>query len=312
MEACRGVQSMKRAKYKGKPVGFVEFATIYATEDQCRQKVFEARWPNGFVCPKCGGHSNCYVVKKNCYQCNKCKHQTTPKVGTLMEKSPLPYKTWLWAIYLIATDKRGISGMELMRQLHVTYKTAWYLLQRIREAMGNADENCLLQGIIELDDTYFGGPGSSGKRGRGTNKTKVLVAVSKDDKGRPKRLKLRVVKDLKGKTIGRFAIENIAEGSVINSDAYRSYRKPLKDKWLHQWQVFDADSEVLAWLHIIVSNIKTSVQGTFHGLDEKYLQRYLNEATFRFNRRFQLPSLFDQLLNAVVFSSPISLVGLKG
>lgn len=303
---------MKRTKYKGKPMGFVEFSEAYATEEACRQKVFEARWPDGFVCPKCGGQKCCYVTSKNCYQCQKCKHQTSPKVGTLMEKSPLAYRTWLWAIYLVATDKRGISAMELMRQLHVTYKTAWYLLHRIREAMGNADENCLLQGMVELDDTYFGGPGTGGKRGRGTDKTKSLAALSKDEEGRPQFLKFRVVPNLRGKTIGKFAVENIAQGAVIQSDAFRSYRKPLEEKWLHQWKVFEADGEMLAWLHIVISNAKAFVQGTFHGLDEKYLQRYLNEVCFRFNRRFQQPSLFDQLLFAVTASPPLGLVGLKG
>jgi len=160
---------MKSAKYKGKPMSFMEFAEKFATEEACRQKVFEARWPDGFVCPKCGGRKCCFVTRRNAYQCNKCKHRTTPKVGTLMEDSPLPYKTWLWAIYLVAADKRGISAMALKRQLHLSYKTAWYLLHRIREAMGNRDEKYLLQGIVELDDSYFGGPKGGGKRGRAVN-----------------------------------------------------------------------------------------------------------------------------------------------
>jgi hypothetical protein len=303
---------MKSAKYKGKPMGFMEFAEKYETEEACRQKVFEARWPGGFICPKCGGHKCCFVTHKNCYQCNKCKHQTSPKVGTLMEKSRLSYKTWLWAIYLVATDKRGISAMELMRQLHVGYKTAWYVLHRIREAMAKADENCLLQGIVEFDDTYFGGTKPGGKRGRGTLKTKVLLAVSKDEAGKPQKMAMRVVKNLKGKTIGAFARDCIAEGATIESDAFGSYRAPLREKWLHRWQVFDADKEMLAWLHTIISNVKAFVQGTYHGLDEKYLQRYLDEVTFRFNRRFQQPSIFDQLLDSITHSHPISMVGLKG
>jgi len=117
---------MKSAKDKGKPMSFMEFAEKYATEEACREKMFEARWPEGFVCPKCGEKKCCFITSRNAYQCNRCKHRTTPKVGALMEDSPLPYKTWLWAIYLVATDKRGISGKSLQRQLHVTYKTAWY------------------------------------------------------------------------------------------------------------------------------------------------------------------------------------------
>jgi transposase-like protein len=303
---------MKRAKYKEKPMSFMEFAEKYATEDACRQKVFEARWPEGFVCPKCGGKKCCYVASKNCYQCNKCKHQTTPKVGTLMEKSPLPYKTWLWAIYLVATDKRGISSMSLMRQLHVTYKTAWYLTQRIREAMGNRDEKYLLDGVIEFDDSYFGGTHSGGKRGRGTDKSKVLVAVSKDKKGVAKFMKLRVVPNLKGATVGKFAVAAIAPGSTIETDALRSYRRALSENHNHNWEIFDSEKEMLLWLHTILSNVKADILGTFHGVSKKYLQHYLDEIAYRFNRRFMQPVLFDHLLSAVVDAPPLTLVGLKG
>jgi hypothetical protein len=89
---------MKSAKYKDKPMSFMEFSEKYATEEACRQKMFEAKWPEGFVCPKCGGKKCCFITGRNAYQCNKCKHRTTPKVGTLMEDSQLPYKTWLWEI----------------------------------------------------------------------------------------------------------------------------------------------------------------------------------------------------------------------
>jgi transposase-like protein len=228
-----------------------------------------------------------------------------------MEKSRLTYRVWLWAIYLVATDKRGISAMELMRQLHVTYKTAWYLLHRIREAMGNADENCLLQGIVELDDGFFGGSKGGGTSGRGSKKIKVLVAVSKDKEGRPQRLKMRVVPNVKGKTVGDFARASIAEQSIVETDAYSSYQKPLAGKYNHSWQVYDANSEMLAWLHTIISNAKALINGTFHGLDSKYFQRYLNEFVYRFNRRFQQASLFDRLLTCVLGSPPLGLVVLK-
>jgi len=279
-------------------MSFMEFAEKYATEDACRQKVFEARWPEGFVCPKCGGTKCCYRAGENAYQCNKCKHKTTPKVGTLMEKSPLPYKTWLWAIYIVAVDKRGISAMALMRQLHVTYKTAWYLLHRIREAMGNRDEKYLLDGIVEFDDSYFGGTHQGGKRGRGTDKSKVLMAVSKDKKGVAKYMKLRVVPNLKGPT--------------IETDALRNYRKALSEKHNHSWEVFDAEKEMLVWLHTILSNVKEDILGTFHGVSKKYLQRYLDEIAYRFNRRFLQPVLFDHLLAAVTDSPPLGLERLKG
>lgn len=303
---------MKSAKYNEKPLSFIEFSEKYATEESCREKLFQMRWPNGFKCPKCGGAHYCFIASRNAYQCNTCKHRTTPKVGTIMQDSALPYRVWLWAIYLMAVDKQGVSAKEIQRQLHVTYKTAWYLLHRIREAMSNRDQCYKLDGIIEFDDSYFGGTKKGSLSGRGTRKSKVLVAVSKDKNGKPKHMKMKVVPNLKGKTVGEFASDSIEEGSTIESDAYRSYRKPLSKKYNHNWQIFDADKEMLAWLHTIVSNAKVFVAGTFHGLDEKHLQRYLDEFVYRFNRRFMQPSILERLLAAVVGTPPLGLVVLKG
>lgn len=303
---------MKNAKYKGKPMSFLEFSEKYATEEACREKMFGMRWPNGFVCPKCGGTHYCFIRSRNAYQCNSCKHRTTPRVGTVMQDSHLPYRIWLWAVYLMAVDKQGVSAMEMQRQLHVTYKTAWYLLHRIREAMSNRDGQYKLEGIIEFDDSYFGGKKKGSPSGRGTHKSKVMVAVSKGKDGKPKSLKMKVVPNLKGKTVGEFASAAIEEGSTIESDAYSSYRKPLEKKYSHNWKIQGADKEMLAWLHTIVSNAKMFVSGTFHGLDKKHLQRYLDEFAYRFNRRFMQPSILDRLLVAVVRTPPLGLVALKG
>lgn len=295
-----------------KPMGFVGFSQEYATEEVCREKLFEKRWPGGFICPKCGKTSYSLLKARWRYQCNHCKHQTSPTVGTVMHRTHLPIRTWFWAIYLIATDKRGVSAMALSKQLHVTYKTAWYVLHRIREAMGNREESYILQGIVEFDDVYFGGKKPGSKRGRGTKKMKALVALSKSEAGKPRYLKMKVVPDLKGKTIGAFATKCIAEKSTIESDAAPNFRKPLKEKWLHKYELFDADAEMLTWLHTVVSNLKALIQGTSHGLDEKHFQRYLNEVCYRFNRRFHEKSIFDHLVFAVAHSNPLGLDALRG
>lgn len=143
------------------------------------------------------------------------------------------------------------------------------------------------------------------KRGRGTGKTKVVIAVSKTTDGKPLYVKMQVVPDLKGKTIGKFAKANICEQSTIQTDAYRSYRKPLAQKYFHEYEVFSPDSEMLKWLHILIGNAKAFVGGTFHGLDSKHLGRYLDEFSYRFNRR-KLPDIFANLCSAVVASTPLS------
>jgi len=116
---------------------------------------------------------------------------------------------------------------------------------------------------------------------------------------------MQVVTDLKGKTIAKFAKNNIADGTTVQTDAYHSYRKPLAEKYQHIYQVFDADSDMLKWLHIIVSNAKAFVAGTFHGLGKKHLQSYLDEYCYRFNRRCMGGIIFDRLLLAVTQSAPL-------
>lgn len=302
----------QRKKTPEPPMGFVEFSQKYSTEEACRERLFEVRRSQGFVCPKCGGEEFYNLRTRGTFQCRKCRYQKSLTVGTLMEGTHIKLQKWFWAIYLVATDKRGISAKALQGQLHVTYKTAWFLLHRIREAMGKREGKYTLCGIIEFDDAYFGGTHPGGKRGRGTDKSKVLTAVSKDNAGRPKFLKLLVVSDLKGKTIKKFAQENFDVGAKVKTDACRSYRKALEEKFLHDWQVFDADAEMLEWVHIAISNAKAFIQGTFHGIGSKHLQRYLNEFDYRFNRRNMQHDIFDHLLAATVNVGHLSLAELKG
>lgn len=215
-------------------------------------------------------------------------------------------QTWFWAIYMIAKDKRGCSALRISEELGISYKTAWYLCHRIRYAMGQRDAEYILAGIVELDDTYFGSPKKGGKRGRGTSKIKVLAGLSTNEEDKPEYLKMQVVPDLKGKTIGKFAAQNIAVGTIINSDAYYSYRKPLAEKWLHQYRVFEPESGMLHWLHTAIGNAKEFVGGTYHGLSKKHMQNYLDEYCYRFNRRFFPGELFGRLLCAVVSTPELS------
>ena len=178
--------------------------------------------------------------------------------------------------------------------------------------MGQRDAAYLLSGIVEFDDSYFEGPGKGGKRGRGTTKSKVLIAMDTSNYGRPKYLKMQVAPNLKGKTIGDFAKSAILSGSTIISDAFHSYRKPLEKKFLHLYKVYDPDSGELRWLHTMIGNAKAFVQGTYHGLGKKHLQCYLDEFCYRFNRRNFPGEAFARLLAAVMAANPLSLAELKG
>ena len=288
-------------------ISFMEFKQRFSSEEACRDYLYHMRWPDGFVCPKCG-HISCYVIStRTLYQCASCHYQASVIVGTVMEKSHLPLEKWFWGIYFIGIDKRGCSSMQLSRELGIAYSSAWYMAHRIRKAMAERDKNYQLGGLIELDDTYFGGPGTGGKRGRGTNKAKVMIGVSLNEAGDPQFLKMEVVTDLKGETINAFANRHIKVGSSISSDALRSYTG-LKQDYTLIAKIFDpqADSEHLKWLHRVISNAKAFIDGTFHGLGPKHLQRYLDEFSYRFNRRFFHKQIFGRILSSCLATGPLT------
>lgn len=282
-----------------KPTGFELIQEQFSTDEACREYLFRLKWPTGFICPYCGCREYYHLKTRQKYQCKNCRYQASVTVGTVMDRSHISLQTWIWAIYLVSKDKRGSSAAYLSRELNISYKTAWFLLHRIRYAMAERDSRYMLLGIVEMDDAFFGATKKGSKRGRGTAKTKVIVALSKDEDDKPLYAKMQVVKDLKSPTIAKFAEKNIVGGSIVHTDAYHGYRKPMAAKYMHRYGVFDPDSEMLKWLHIVIGNSKSYVLGTYHGLGKKHLQRYLDEFCFRFNRRYMKEKIFDRLLLAV-------------
>jgi transposase-like protein len=283
---------------KQESISFFEFKEIFNNEDRCRDHLFKLRWPNGFECQKCGSKSYYSITTRDVYECCDCHYQASVTAGTVMEGTHLSLEKWFWGIYFVSTDKRGHSATALQRKLGIGYKAAWYMRKRIRTAMMSRDWEYMLSGIVELDDTFFGSADEGGKRGRGTNKAKVIVGLSIDGKGRPQYAKMEVVNDFTQDTISAFAQANIEADSTISSDAYSSYRQLKNEGYRHEYKVFNpkTDTEHLKWLHTIVSNAKAFINGTFHGLDRKHLQLYLAEFCYRFNRRFNPAELFNRLL----------------
>jgi len=217
----------------------------------------------------------------------------------------MPLTQWFLTFYLVCQDKRGISAVQLSAQLGTTYKTAWYMLKRIRAAMGQRDEKHQLNGVIDFDDAYFGGPVTGKKRGRGTEKGKVFAALSLDSQGNPHHLKMRVTPNIKQASVRKFAQFAFAEKSMIRSDGYRSYIPALKD-FSHEHKTYDPGSGLLHWLHIVIGNAKAFILGTYNGLQKDNLQSYLDEFCFRFSRRSFGPALLDCLVLAVSASARLN------
>ena len=212
-------------------INFKEFRQRFQTEDACEAFLFEQRWPEGFVCPKCGGHG-CYRLRgRREYVCKQCRRQCSVTAGTVLHRTHLPLTIWFWAIYLVARDKQGISATQLSRELEIAYSSVWYLSHRLRNAMGERDKDYVLSGIIELDDTYFGAPSPNGKRGGGTDKTSALAAVSLTDEGRPLFLKIQISK-LDAESVRAVAQQIVRSGSELHSDALGSFRAALQGEYV--------------------------------------------------------------------------------
>ena len=179
------------------------------------------------------------------------------------------------------------------------------MLQKIRHAMGERDGNYYLSGIVELDEAFFGAPTEGGKRGRGTDKTPVLVSISLTEDGKPNIANMQVVDNLDGATVEAYAQDNVAKGTQIRTDGLTIYSGLSSSGYLLTQIQYDPKKQPkhLHWLHIIISNAKSFIDGTYHGLDKKHLQRYLDEFCYRFNRRWFQSGIFSRLLDACVASN---------
>jgi transposase-like protein len=291
----------------------IEFNEKYGTEEQCIDQLYNNRWSDGFVCPKCE-HAEYFDVKsRKLYQCKSCKYQASVTAGTIMDKTRTPLRKWFLALYLMSEDKRGISALSMKDKIGVAYNTAWTICHKIRHAMGERDEAHKLNGIVELDEAFFGSPTEGGKRGRGTDKTAVFVSVSLTKDGNPEYTKMKVVESgdgesVDGETVKKFMDATVAKGSEIHTDGLNIYNQLSENGYTHERKEFNPKSqpEHLHWTHIIISNAKALIQGTFHGLDSMHLQRYLNEFCYRFNRRWFKSGVFNRLIKACAQSTKIT------
>jgi transposase-like protein len=296
-------------------INFFQFQKMFSTELKCWKYLVKKRWPHGFICPRCGRQRAYYLAHRNLFQCQGCHYQTSVTANTIFHKTRTPLKKWFWAIYLVATHKNGIAARHIHRQLNIRFKTAWTMVHKIRQAMKKGNEQYLLKGLIEMDDSYFGGRAVSGKVGRGSgHKRIVLTAVEVPDNKKPRFAALKTLQDLSAKELESCLHKLVDPHQIVKTDGYSSYKilpnighfhypKVLKEKSIIQ--------EHLPWVHILISNVKNALRATFHGVSAKHLQRYLDEFTYRFNRRFSDSNIFDQLLTTCVYSKTITFAELR-
>ena len=293
-------------------MNILEFQEKFGTEEQCRRHLYEQRWPDGYRCPKCG-HNECFNIgSRSLYQCKACSHQASVTAGTIFDKTRTPLTKWFMAIYLASEDKRGISALALKDKIGVAYCTAWTMLHKIRHAMGERDGGYQLSGTVEMDEAFFGAPAEGGKRGRGTDKTAVFASLSLTGDGKPEFAKMKVIEADEGEAVDGEAVKAfmngaVAKGSEIRTDGLNIYNAGSLKGYVHNRVKDNPDGHPghLHWIHIIISNAKAFIQGTFHGLDSTHLQRYLDEFCYRFNRRWFKSGVFSRLVKACACSTKV-------
>ena len=290
-------------------MNMIDFMEKFDTDEKCREYMYKIRWAEGFICPKCGIKDEPFqITSRNLYQCRHCTHQTSVTAGTIMDKTRTPLRKWFLGMYMMGSDKRGCSALRLKRELGIAYDTAWTMSHKIRKAMGEREGLYLLEGTVEMDEAFFGSPDEGGKRGRGSDKTPVVVGLSLGKKGEPIYCKAQVLDKVDGEAIIAFAKQAVQPGTVVLTDGLNIYCSLSKNGYVHQPKKVDPKNapEHLKWLHTIVSNMKAFFAGTYHGLDSRHLQAFLDEFCFRFNRRFWQGQLFARTLAACSRTLPFT------
>ena len=301
------------------PQTIQEFDKWFATEDACARYLMRIRWPQGFRCPRCGSQE-AWLTARHLLHCRHCHRQTSVTAGTVLEGTRKPLRVWFQAMWYVTNQKLGVSALGLKRVLGLgSYQTAWTWLHKLRRAMVRPDRD-KLSGLVEIDETYVGGE-EEGVRGRKTE-TKSIVAIAIEVHS-PKgfgRVRLRQVPDVTGPSLVSFVKDVVEVGSVVATDGWSGYNRLSAHGYQHERRVQSSSGDpaarvVLPGPHRIASLLKRWLVGTHQGaVRYEHLDYYLDEYTFRFNRRSSRARglLFHRLVEQAVQIKPTTYRGITG
>jgi hypothetical protein len=293
-------------------LSMAEFLDQYGSEDQCEAALVAARWPTGFLCSQCScGHSSSFRHGGRLYfQCIRCRHQSSVISGTVFASTKLPLTSWFLAMHLLTQAKNNVSALELKRYLGACYKTAWLVKHKLMEVMRLRENERQLDGRVEIDDAYFGGEYTGGKVGRGSeNKVPFLAAVQTTPDGRPQYVCVRP-QPFTPEDVGEIAVRSLTSPATVVSVGLWCFGAVQLVSADHQRIITGGGkaSVKLPQLHginIFLSNLNHSPGIHYHEFDfMKYPHRYLVEAQYRFNRRFDLRSILPRLVRTARFTIP--------
>ncbi len=294
------------------PTTLLAFQEQFPDEEACWRTLRRMRWPHGFRCPRCTHRKSYRLAVRRLEQCQRCRYQASVTAGTIFHKTRVPLRIWFLAIFFVARHKQGISALQFQRDSGVgSYQTAWTLLHKVRSALGQQTEE-LLQGWVEADESYIGARHERGLRGGREvgHKTIVGVAVERHPHTAGS-ARLTVLQGVSYKgDLGPFLFDAVdPKNADVHTDGWYGY-KPLGEAgFRHQRHIQGSDparaAEILPWSHTIFSNLKAWLLGTFRGVTKKHMLRYLDEFTYRFNRRWREDELFGFVLARAVRGKPL-------
>lgn len=291
------------------PRDLLELERRFSTEAACRGYLFQLRWPEGFCCPRCGARK-AWPASDLLWECAACHRQISVTAGTIFQDSRLPLTLWFRAVWWVTSQKNGVSAMGLQRVLGLkSYKTAWTLLHKLRRAMVRPGRD-RLSGRVEVDEAFVGGE-EEGVHGRQTE-TKAMIAVAAEEDGLGiGRIRMRRIVDASADSLVPFIEDSVEPGSVVHTDGWLGYLPLEGKKYRHQITYLKGNSktasELMPRVHRVVALLKRWLLGTHQGgVSAEHLDAYLDEFTFRFNRRTSRSrgKLFYRLLEQAVAVEP--------
>lgn len=295
------------------PRTLMELEARFSTEEACRQYLAELRWPEGYRCPRCAGQE-AWADRAGLFRCKACDYKTSVTAGTIFERTRKPLVMWFRAIWWVTSQKNGASAKGVQRVLGLgSYETAWTWLHKLRRAMVRPGRN-RLKGTVDVDETYVGGVWK-GKRGRGTEgKTLVIVAAEQDGAGIG-RIRLAQVPDQSARSFEAAISASVEPGSTIRTDGLKSYNGLKRLGYEHEVvrKTEALGENLLPRCHRVASLLKRWLLGTHQGaVSHEQLGYYLDEYTFRFNRRTSTHRglLFYRLLQQSMATEPVTYRGI--
>ena len=283
------------------PYTMKDFQKQFPDDATCLEWLKNRLYPDGIFCDACQAITKHHRVKSRpSYSCDHCGHHVHPTADTIFHKSPTPLTIWFYAVYLMASTRCGISAKQIQRETGVTYKTAWRMFKQIRSMLTDEKSGPIggFNRRVEMDETYFGSR-SEGTRGRGTKKTPIVGMVQR--KGQ---VRAFVAADVKSDTLRGLIKEHVLPKSMVFTDDFRSYNGIGARGYTHQRINHTEKVYVNGEVHTNTIEgfwflIKSGIRGVYHNVGRHYLQTYLNEYAFRYNRRFDVQPMFLSILQQV-------------